>query len=700
MNELGVPQAMTAQRASFILCICLDLIAFASLAATSEIHPGAFGAALACILIATLLGRKRKGELKGGVLVLLYVALVFLSGLAWRSTHLPPVVIAGHAAPIAHALIWFAADSPRNRSWRLGMGFLELIIASALTPEFYLPFAIIAFVVIGSVALSCGFLESELAHAGEGGSNALPRAYIRNGIVHSFGIFLTSAIIFPILPRTHIGGGLSGQAQTGYTEEVRINELTSFSASQSSQVMMRLWTEPSSEFLTSIYLGLLRGRVLDAFDGDRWLPSRASNVVLPLSSRTDDDPKATYLEASKEILHSPILPTPYGTSSAWIMPSDGESLVAARQSRGHQWVDFPSAYSRARYRIHLSENQIYRKPEKSEVGEAARDLPLPLHSAIPPAYDTDRMKRFSATLFAGAVKPGEKISRIREWFFKQQFAAVAAGNAGDVNANELAIRLNQSRLTPLENFLFVTKQGHCELFASSGALLLRHGGVPTRLIAGFRISKGPTGGILSVRSNDAHAWFEAWIEGRGWMPIDITPRVLMPSRFIEVFRDAYELLGAYWSRYVVGYSGRDDSGDTGKDNRWSRMTKTIGDIFDVKSGISKIAQASPLFWLTLIATLAALVGLTFLALRAWNPAYFSIEWRVREGSRELRSERLRMEKLVRRHVKTSLSREARQALTEWTACYQAARFGRSATSQSSETLADHRKRFLKFARAA
>src|SRR5690606_6660361 len=110
--------------------------------------------------------------------------------------------------------------------------------------------------------------------------------------------------------------------------------------------------------------------------------------------------------------------------------------------------------------------------------------------------------------------------------------------------------LKQSDLTPLEKFLFIRKQGHCEWFASSTAVLFRLAGLPARLVAGFLVTRAPMADILTVRSGDAHAWVEVWFEGVGWVPIDTTPKVLGVGSFLDFLSDSYEILGAYWSKYV------------------------------------------------------------------------------------------------------------------------------------------------------
>ncbi len=83
---------------------------------------------------------------------------------------------------------------------------------------------------------------------------------------------------------------------------------------------------------------------------------------------------------------------------------------------------------------------------------------------------------------------------------------------------------------PLETFLFKTRIGYCQQFAGAMALLLRMGGVPARVAAGFTTgSYDSTTKQYVVTDLDAHAWVEAWFPSYGWVRFDPTPAVA-PAR--------------------------------------------------------------------------------------------------------------------------------------------------------------------------
>ena len=77
---------------------------------------------------------------------------------------------------------------------------------------------------------------------------------------------------------------------------------------------------------------------------------------------------------------------------------------------------------------------------------------------------------------------------------------------------------------PLEGFLFDTKAGHCEYFATAMAVLLREGGVPTRNVNGYYGAHwNELGGFYVVRQADAHSWVEVHFGRLGWVTFDPTP---------------------------------------------------------------------------------------------------------------------------------------------------------------------------------
>lgn len=79
------------------------------------------------------------------------------------------------------------------------------------------------------------------------------------------------------------------------------------------------------------------------------------------------------------------------------------------------------------------------------------------------------------------------------------------------------------RIDPVWHFLTQTRSGHCEFFASGFALLARAAGIPSRMVTGYRVFEwNAVGEYYMVRSRDAHAWVEIFVDG-DWQLIDPTP---------------------------------------------------------------------------------------------------------------------------------------------------------------------------------
>lgn len=130
----------------------------------------------------------------------------------------------------------------------------------------------------------------------------------------------------------------------------------------------------------------------------------------------------------------------------------------------------------------------------------------------------------------------------------------------------------------VDEFLFDTKIGYCEHYASAYATLLRAGGVPARVVLGYQGGYyNAMGGYLVVRRADAHAWVESWIEGRGWLRADPTSMVaperielgsgalaglqddFRRSDLFRWFHDRWDFLELRWTDWIVNYRAAEQS---------------------------------------------------------------------------------------------------------------------------------------------
>jgi hypothetical protein len=114
----------------------------------------------------------------------------------------------------------------------------------------------------------------------------------------------------------------------------------------------------------------------------------------------------------------------------------------------------------------------------------------------------------------------------------------------------------------LETFLFKGKQGHCEFFASSFALILRAAGVPARLVGGYLGGEyNQMGGYYLVSDDMAHVWVEVYIAGQGWLRVDPSSYAqnagavwAAPKKSLLLrMRLTMDSLNHTWNRAIIAY---------------------------------------------------------------------------------------------------------------------------------------------------
>jgi transglutaminase-like putative cysteine protease len=123
---------------------------------------------------------------------------------------------------------------------------------------------------------------------------------------------------------------------------------------------------------------------------------------------------------------------------------------------------------------------------------------------------------------------------------------------------QYALRSNAPvREDPVEWFLFRSREGHCEFFASSMVLLLRTIGIPARLQAGYAGGEPDGEGGYNVRDSHAHAWVVAYVQNQ-WRVFDPTPPEGRPGILdageAQSLRAAWDRLETGWDRWVLTFS--------------------------------------------------------------------------------------------------------------------------------------------------
>ncbi len=111
-------------------------------------------------------------------------------------------------------------------------------------------------------------------------------------------------------------------------------------------------------------------------------------------------------------------------------------------------------------------------------------------------------------------------------------------------------------------FLFELKEGHCEYFATTLAVMARLAGLPTRIATGFSPGNYNTlTNAFDVYEYHAHAWTQIFIDDKGWLTFDATPPQNIVSRTTPLgigmlrdpFGDEWKISPPELTRVTVDY---------------------------------------------------------------------------------------------------------------------------------------------------
>ncbi|MBA2513370.1 MAG: transglutaminase domain-containing protein, partial [Solirubrobacterales bacterium] len=224
------------------------------------------------------------------------------------------------------------------------------------------------------------------------------------------------------------------------------------------------------------------------------------------------------------------------------------------------------------------------------------------------ASSLGRVRALALRLRLGADNPYEYVRRVEQYLGQDAFTYTESPPPSAVT---------------LDGFLFDARQGYCQQYSGAMALLLRMGGIPARVSAGF------TSGSFDkkerewvVRDFDAHSWVEAWFPGYGWVTFDPTPSSAPPRSQASA--------AAGGSGPVPGRTA-----DVGLGDRVS----------DPRSGLAAVESSTPWTLIALAAGAAAvLLALVLILVRrrrrrparqeaAWAPSLAELERALRRSGR-------------------------------------------------------------------
>jgi protein-glutamine gamma-glutamyltransferase len=443
----------------------------------------------------------------------------------------------------------FSAQRDRDFYFLSVIAFLMVLASALLTVDsaFLLTFA--AFMLMAVVC----FILMEMrhisaksgVHARESGVGLTSRNMATSLAVASpvlvLCILLGAAAIFFLLPRASAGylGAYApgGEISTGFGDTVELGRIGEIQ--QSGSVVMHIQIDGDEQGSFDLKW---RGVALGKFDGRVWSNNRAQHQLFrEMDGRFVLPPPAGVQKSIPRLISYHVLLEPVGMN-VFFLAGAPESLEGFY---GHLAMDDGGAV------FDLDpEHPVNRYRVSSDIEQAAASDLRTAGESYPPDV-------VSSYLQLPALDP-----RIPQ--LAQQITASADNNYDKARALENYLRthfgytLQLSRTVPhdpLANFLFERKQGHCEYFASSMAVMLRTLGIPSRVVNGFRTGEfNDLTAQYVVRASNAHSWVETYFPNHGWVAFDPTPGASFPPRTgwsrVSLYVDA---MASFWREWIVNY---------------------------------------------------------------------------------------------------------------------------------------------------
>ncbi len=382
----------------------------------------------------------------------------------------------------------------------------------------------------------------------------LDRALVLAALSVAFGSMIIGGTLFFFFPRFSAGylgrTSLQPTLMSGFSDDVELGQIGEIK--KNSEVVMRVRTgKPVG------YPGLRwRGIALSSFDGKRWSAPEHESVTIPAGlsgwiNVTDRPPEP---DPTATALRYTILLQPVATDTLFA-PANAVSIHGNLSGEGSN----PELGARRSYVIRDATGSLFNpfhnfttlryegfsllparnvarlRAASTDYPDEIRDIYLQLPKLDP------RIPELAKQITARALTPYDKTITLETYLrSRYTYTLNLTGKPGD---------------DALAHFLFETRAGHCEYFASAMAIMLRTLDIPTREVNGFLPGEyNDLGEDYIVRASDAHSWVEVYFPGTGWLTFDPTPPGAESAgsffNRLAQYMDWFELS---WNEWVINY---------------------------------------------------------------------------------------------------------------------------------------------------
>lgn len=302
-------------------------------------------------------------------------------------------------------------------------------------------------------------------------------------------LMLILFLLFPRIQGSLVGISPASEARSGFSDRLRPGSISRLV--QSDEVAFRAEFESPRPEQSQLYW---RGIVFHRFDGRSW-------------RRLQEVPNIDYMPQGSRPVTYTIALEPH--DQRWLFALD---RPADKPKWSRMYADFTIRQHRP-----VKRTKYYDMTAFSEGSKAARwgvEQALQL-----PAGGNPRSRRLAADFAGDGAGVSVIVDQAKKWFEEKNFRYTLSPPTLGKN--------------PIDDFLFNSRKGYCEHYASAFAYLMRAAGVPARIVGGYQGGeKNPYGNYLIVRQSDAHAWVEVWLDGKGWTRMDPTAFVA-PERVAQ-----------------------------------------------------------------------------------------------------------------------------------------------------------------------
>lgn len=651
----------------------------------------------------------------------------------WRVLGLPPVVVVTHFVLFASALKLLKRKDSRDWLWLYVISFCIVLMSAGLTMgttfllllAVYLLAAISTFIAYEIRRTQQGFFEEvkrqEIAIELWREVNDVRRPIGKPGIaglvffsVLALAMILVlAAPLFLIVPRVSRNsnrnspsGLMQGEALSGFSDTVRLGDVAQVKLNPKVVMRVRVAYPRGASGQEQQHNLRWRGVTLDRYDGQSW--NNIGPDPIPIRRRGEsfhvEEPIWKNDFTEQQFFMEPLnINTVFVAPRALLvtgLPELSRDLGDALWTEAH-------GYNKFNYSVYSDTSA----PNDAELGEDnSRDYPRSItqrYLQLPDKHDT-RIDQLAAKVSEGAKTQIESVRRI-ELYLKTQY---------DYSLNLRRVESGD----PVADFLFNTRAGHCEYFASAMVLMLRSRRIPARIVNGFQTGEyNSKADVFTVRQSDAHSWVEAYFPQNKWVAFDPTPPAGLSEyddglmAWVRQYSEAFEM---FWLEEIVSFDTSKQismiasaqnlasSFQFNASRQWGRWARKVGYWLDAtqlnEEPIPENLKSEPTNPalpdsdyrpLAFVLIGLVVVGLTFFLNKHWR-------WRFGAGNSNGIQQSIRFyEEMLRALERSGHRRQAHQtpmefaaavnipAVAEITRLYQRARFGQAAlTSEESSRI--------------